>query len=120
MSEPLDIEVAWPARELSPNKSVHHMVLHRFRKAAKTEAAWATRIAMPARWQPEGEKVKVHLIAHPPKAWRTGDEDNLVSSTKSHRDGIAEVIGINDRHFEAPTVEWAERTERGKLIVRLI
>jgi crossover junction endodeoxyribonuclease RusA len=119
MSEALDIEVGWPARELSPNTSVHHMVLHRFRKAAKTEAGWATRIAMPVKWHPAGDRIKVHLIAHPPKAWRTGDSDNLIAQTKSFIDGIADVLGINDRNFEAPTVEWAERTQRGKLIVRI-
>jgi hypothetical protein len=118
-SDPLDIEVGWPAQELSPNKSVHHMVLHRFRKAAKNEAAWATRIAMPVKWQPSGERISVLLIAHPPKAWRTGDDDNLVSRVKSHLDGIASVLGVNDREFMAPTVEWADRCERGKLIVRI-
>lgn len=115
----LSIELGWPAHELSPNARVHHMVLHRFKKAAKIEAGWATRIAMPARWAPAGEKVKVHLICHLPKGGKQWDEDNLVAAVKAHLDGISEVIGINDRDFTAPTVEWADRTERGKLIVVL-
>jgi crossover junction endodeoxyribonuclease RusA len=117
--EHLDIELGWPAAELSPNARVHHMVHHRFKKAAKNEAGWATKIAMPFHWHPAGERITVHLVAHPPKAWRTGDEDNLVARCKAHLDGIAEVLGVNDRVFQAPTVEWADRCERGKLIVRI-
>jgi hypothetical protein len=117
--DPLRIDLSWPAHELSPNARVHPMVLHRFKRAAKNEAGWATKIAKPFRWHPQGETVAVHLIAHPPKAWRTGDDDNLVARVKAHLDGIAAVLGINDRLFQAPTVEWADRCERGKLVVVL-
>jgi crossover junction endodeoxyribonuclease RusA len=116
--EPLEIELSWPAAELSPNSRAHYMVRSRFSKAAKTEAGWATKLAQPARWHPpESGKIPVRLIAHPPKAWRTGDADNLVARVKSHLDGIADVLGVNDRDFEAPTVVWADRCDRGKLIV---
>lgn len=111
------IELSWPAHELSPNARAHHMVVHRFKKAAKTEASWATKIAMPFTWAPADGPIPVRLIAHPPMAWRTGDGDNLVARVKAHLDGIAQTIGVNDRRFEAPTVEWADRCERGKLIV---
>jgi crossover junction endodeoxyribonuclease RusA len=113
----LRVELSWPAKELSPNASVHHMVKHRFKKAAKLEASWATKIAMPMRWHPGDGKIPVHLIAHPPMAWRTGDDDNLVARVKAHLDGIAQTIGINDRQFAAPTVEWSDRCDRGKLFV---
>jgi crossover junction endodeoxyribonuclease RusA len=114
-TESLEIGLSWPAAELSPNARVHPMVKHRFAKAAKTEAGWAAKIALPSKWEPAA----VHLIAHPPKAWRTGDDDNLVARVKSHLDGIAEILGVNDRIFQAPTVEWADRCERGQLIVVL-
>ncbi len=35
MSESLLIELSWPAKQLSPNARVHHMVKHRYAKAAK-------------------------------------------------------------------------------------
>jgi hypothetical protein len=38
---------------------------------------------------------------------------------KAHLDGIANALGINDKHFGSPTVTWADKTERGKLIVSL-
>lgn len=120
MTEALDIEVGFPAHELNPNARVHPMVYHRFKKAAKNEAGWATRIAMPARWAPSGEKVNVHLVCHLGKGAKQWDEDNLVAAVKAHLDGISEIIGINDRNFAAPTVEWGERTNhRSKMIVRI-
>jgi crossover junction endodeoxyribonuclease RusA len=113
----LHIELGWPAEQLSPNSRAHHMVLHRFKKAAKTEAQWATKIAMPFDWAPAGETIKVHLIAHPKPTGPHPDADNFIASCKAALDGIATALGVNDRTFEAPTVEWADRCQRGKLIV---
>lgn len=118
---PLEVILGWPATELSPNARVHHMTRSRFKKAAKVEAGWATKIAVQnnREWKPNAETIQVHLVAHPPIAWRTGDKDNLIARVKSHLDGIAKVLGVNDRTFEAPTVAWADRCEPGKLIVVL-
>jgi crossover junction endodeoxyribonuclease RusA len=115
------IELGWPAKELSPNASVHHMKRARFKKAAKIEAGWATKIALQNNrdWEPAEETIRVHLIAHPPKHWSTGDKDNLVARAKSHLDGIAIVLGVNDKCFDAPTVTWADKFGIGKLIVEL-
>jgi crossover junction endodeoxyribonuclease RusA len=118
---PLRVELGYPAKELSPNTPVHHMKRARFKKAAKIEAGWATRIALQNNrsWEPSAAQIHVHLIVHPPSAWRTGDKDNFSARCKSHLDGIADALGINDRIFEAPTIEWADRCERGKLTVEL-
>jgi hypothetical protein len=78
----LRIDLSWPAAELSPNARKHHMVVSRFKKAAKIEAGWATKIARPFDWSPPEGQIPIHLIAHPPLAWRTGDADNLVSRCK--------------------------------------
>jgi crossover junction endodeoxyribonuclease RusA len=117
--EPLLIELSWPAKELSPNVSVHPMVLSRFKKAAKKEAGWATRIARPFTWVPPDGPIAVGITAYPPKNWGTGDKDNFVSRLKFHLDSIAEVIGVNDRQFESPVVKWADKTERGKVVIRI-
>lgn len=118
MSEPLIIELSWPAKELSPNARVHHMVKHRFAKAAKTEAGWATKYARPIRWASDGP-FSIQVTAYPPKNWGTGDNDNFVARLKSHFDGIADVLGVNDREFETPTIKWADKTERGKVVIRI-
>jgi hypothetical protein len=113
----LSIELGWPADPLWPNKSAHRYVEARSRKAAKNEAYYATKLIMPHDWAPAGEKVSVHLIAHCKPFGPHPDKDNTVAAVKSHLDGIALAIGTNDRDFEAPTVEFADRCERGKLIV---
>lgn len=115
---PLTIELAWPAKELSPNARVHHMVKHRYAKAAKIEAGWATKIARPFDWAHDGP-LAIAVTASPPKNWATGDTDNLIARLKSHLDGIAEVLGVNDRQFQAPTVQWADKTERGKVVITI-
>lgn len=116
--KPLVIELTWPAKELSPNARVHHMAKHRFAKAAKLEAGWATKIARPFDWGHDGP-FTIAITAHPPEGWRTGDNDNLIARMKSHLDGIAEVLGVNDREFQAPTVTWADRSGRGKVLVEI-
>lgn len=118
MAERIVVELSWPAKELSPNARVHHMVKHRYAKAAKTEAGWATKMVRPFDWAHDGP-LSVSVTAYPPKNWNTGDNDNLVARLKSHFDGIAEVLGVNDRQFEAPTIKWAEKTERGHIVVRI-
>lgn len=116
MSEPLLIELSWPAKELSPNSSVHPMVKARFKKAAKKEAGWATKIARPFNWGADGP-FEILVTAYPPKNWSTGDKDNFASRLKWHFDAIAEVLGVNDRMFESPIVKWADKTERGKVVI---
>lgn len=118
MSEPLLIELAWPAKGLSPNARIHRMVKHRCAKAAKKEAGWATKLARPFDWGHDGP-FAVHVTAYPPKHWSTADKDNFIARLKYHFDGIAEALGVNDRQFEAPTVKWAENTERGKVVVSI-
>lgn len=119
--KPLRIELGWPARELSPNSSVHHMQRARFKKAAKIEAGWATKLALQNNrdWQPAAEMILVNLIAYPKPTGPRPDADNFVASVKAHLDGIALVLGVNDRTFDAPTITWADKSEHGKLIVEL-
>ena len=120
-SEPLRIELSWPAKQLGSNSSVHHMVRHRFRKAARNEAGWATKEALQRNrdWAPAGEQINVHLICQAPTGTVQPDNDGMVYRVKGALDGIADALGINDRLFQAPTVEWADRCERGKLVVVL-
>jgi hypothetical protein len=117
----LQIELGWPARQLGSNASMHHMVLHRYRKAARTEANWATRIALGTQrdWAPAGERVNVNLICHPPTGTVQPDDDGMVYRVKGHLDGIADALGVNDNIFEAPTITWAEKVALGKLFVVL-
>jgi hypothetical protein len=95
------------------------MVKARFKKAARTEAGWATKVVRPFDYAPPEAPIPIHLIAHPKPDGPLPDRDNLIASLKSHFDGIAEVIGVNDRDFAAPTVTFADRCQRGKVIVEI-
>jgi hypothetical protein len=117
--EKLSIELSWPADPLWPNKSAHRYVEARSRKAAKREAFYATKLMMSHDWAPAGETASVHLIAHCKPTGPHPDKDNTVAAVKSHLDGIALAIGMNDRDFDAPTVTFAGRCERGKIIVEI-
>lgn len=110
------IELGWPAKALSPNAREHFMVVSRYRKAAKVEAGWATKIARPLDWGHDGP-FEIGITAYPPKNWATADKDNFVARMKSHLDGIAEALGVNDKTFQAPTLKWADKTERGKVVI---
>jgi crossover junction endodeoxyribonuclease RusA len=115
--EPILIELSWPAPALSPNARVHHTALYRAKKAAKTEAGWATKFVRPFDWGSDGP-FDVLIRAYPPVN-RNRDADNLVASCKAHLDGIAAVLGVNDSTFNAPRVEWCDVTQKGKLVIRI-
>ena len=115
---PLRIELGWPHKDLSPNSRAHRMAKWRASKDAKEEAGWATKAAIGrSRFEYPDERIPVRIIAHPPMAWRTGDDDNLASSAKPHFDAIAIALGVNDRRFEQGGVTWAERRDPPKMIV---
>lgn len=115
----ISIEIGWPAEVLSPNVRVHFYAVSRAKKAAKEEAYWATRTMLPLDWKAPAALFSVHLKAHPPQAWRTGDRDNFVARCKAALDGIANALGVNDRQFLTPTVEWAERRNRPIVIIEV-
>lgn len=115
----LRIELSWPAPELSPNGRAHPMVVARFKKAARNEAGWATKIARPIRWSPPEGEIPVRIIAHPKPTGPKPDADNLIASMKAAFDGIADVLEVNDRQFAAPTIEWGERCRNGLIVVEI-
>jgi crossover junction endodeoxyribonuclease RusA len=116
------LELGWPSPKLSPNARVHWAEKSRFTKASKDTAYWITKAALGAKFGPtfkyehDGSDIAVRLIAHPPKGKVAPDEDNLTSSTKAFRDGIALGLGVNDRHFRLQPIEWGDAVPNGKLV----
>ena len=116
MAGKIEIELGWPAKALSPNSRVHFMALSRAKKAAKTEAYWATKTVKPLDWTHDGTRLPIRIIAYPPDK-RARDDDNLASSLKASRDGIADALGIDDKLFEQQPVLWAEPVRNGRVCV---
>jgi crossover junction endodeoxyribonuclease RusA len=105
------LNLPYPAKALWPNGRAHFMA--KAREVKKHRAwAWAAAKASPLTSAGDGP-LPIRLIVHGKPTGPLPDRDGAVGACKSYLDGISDALGINDRHFAAPTVEFApERTSR--------
>ena len=96
------IEVSYPDRALWSNGRAHWRVKAREAKKLRAEAMWATKAA---NVRIGDSPIPVHIVVHQKRLGRTVDKDNAIAAAKHALDGIAAALGIDDRHFCAPTVE---------------
>lgn len=115
------VELPWPPALLWPNgprNKVGHVAS--VKKSFRHAAQWATILARKQRGEfarGEGE-IPVRLVVYAKPYGPLPDKDNCVAAVKNALDGIAIEIGVNDKHFAAPVVEFA--TPRcGKIEVHL-
>lgn len=117
--EAIIIDLGWPAKELWPNGGFGNRYANaRARKSAREEAFWATKHVKPLDWNHDGGTIRIHVIGHP-KTRNEVDAQNLIAGLKPHFDGIADALGVNDRLFAAPTVEWGDPAKGGRVTVRV-
>lgn len=123
---PLRIELGWPSQDLSPNGRPHFHAKARAAKKAVEEAFWATRQAMGAQCGPtvtkldhDGSKIRMTITAHPTPMTRNLDDDNFIARCKSHRDGIAKALGINDNLFAVQPLVVAAPVPNGRMIITI-
>lgn len=103
------VKLSWPPKLLWPNGSRgNHFSVSAAKKKYRHEAEWAT-IAARGTTKPDfGEaEIPVKLIVYPKPRGPLPDKDNCVSAMKVGLDAIAAQIGINDRQFAAPVVEFS-------------
>lgn len=93
----LTVILPWPPKELSPNARVHWA---KRSKAAKDYRRYCWVMALSAGVSSIDWYGKVHLFLdfYPPDR-RHRDDDNMIASFKSGRDGIADALGIDDKRF---------------------
>lgn len=105
------IVLPFPAKVLWPNgRTLNHRYKAAAFRKAREEAAWATKAA---NVRIGNSPIPVHITVCPKAKGPAPDADNCVSAAKAYLDGIASALGINDRHFAAPTVSISEeRTGR--------
>ena len=101
MTDKLTLVLPWPPKELSPNARVHWRKKSPITKAYRAECAMQV---MAHQWGYEIVKKitsgRLHLwIDFYPPDRRHRDDDNMISSFKSGRDGIADALGIDDKRF---------------------
>lgn len=109
------IRLPWPNRGLSPNARLHYMALAKLKAAAKRDAAYLTLAALPRGGRTFSAPLPMRWTFCPPSR-RHYDRDNLIASMKAAADGIAQAIGLDDRHF-VPTYDMGEPVKGGAVVV---
>lgn len=117
----MKVSLPWPEKLLWPNGSAgNHYSVSAAKKRAKNDASWAAIEARQAYGVPtfSGEEIPIRLVVYAKPKGPLPDKDNCIAAVKVQLDAIAREIGVNDRHFSAPVVEFADpRTGRMEIIV---
>jgi crossover junction endodeoxyribonuclease RusA len=100
------IVLPYPHKSLWPNGRSHWAEKAR---EVKKHRKWAYLAAREAKISIGNGPVPVHIVVQPKARGPAPDRDNAVSACKAYIDGIAEALGVNDRHFAAPTVTISEK-----------
>lgn len=104
------VTIPWPDRRLSPNARVHWTVRSKVARAARYEAQV---LAVKAGLRNlKGSKATVSAVFNPPDR-RGRDIDNMFASVKPKIDGIADVLGIDDRYWEWSGIKRGEPSRPG-------
>lgn len=99
------VTLPWPPKELSPNARVHWSALARAKKAYR--AACAMQAQHQGVRRLAAAKLHVSLTFYPPSR-RAFDLDNALARMKSGLDGLADVLGVDDKHWSLG-IERAEQ-----------
>lgn len=113
------VTLPWPDKLLWPNgPRGNTFAVSRLKKKFRHDAEWATISARGSGFAHDGSEIPVKLVVFAKPKGPLPDKDNCVAAVKVGLDAIASQIGVNDKHFSAPVVEFAaERT--GKIEVHL-
>ena len=92
----LTVMLPWPPKELSPNARQHWTVLAKAKKAYRAACAWTAKEQGAGRI--EADKLHLSLVFYPPSR-RAYDLDNALARMKSGLDGLADVLGVDDKRW---------------------
>lgn len=119
---------AWPPKDLSPNARNHWSVRSKLCKSYRWACFIQAKKAIDQGWADvheykrlvaAGHKLALTIDFYPPDR-RHRDDDNVIASFKAGRDGIADALGIDDRHFVAQmTFRRDEPIPNGLVMVSL-
>jgi len=102
----LAVDLPWPNRVLHPNARPHYMAKAKAVKKARADAA---SMATAAGLRGMSAEAVVATITFSPPTNHAHDIDGLLSSVKAYIDGLADVIGIDDSHWDIVPVKAAMR-----------
>lgn len=92
----LQLTLPWPPKELSPNARQHWSKLARAKKAYRAACAWTAKEQGAQRI--EADRLHLTLVFVPPNR-RAHDLDNCLARMKSGLDGLADVLGVDDKRW---------------------
>ncbi|MDR2333723.1 MAG: endonuclease [Burkholderiaceae bacterium] len=90
------LTLPWPPKELSPNARQHWRVLAKAKKAYREACAWTAKEQ--GACKQDAEKLHLAITFFPPSR-RAYDLDNALARMKSGLDGLADVLGVDDKHW---------------------
>lgn len=106
----LTFTLPFPDKALWPNGRAHWGAKSRAVKSHRADA-WAAAKAAGLKAGPYS-RVSIAITVHP-KTRHPIDRDNCVSASKAALDGIADALGVDDRHFDTPSVSFGEPIKGG-------
>jgi len=103
------LQLPYPHKALWPNGRAHWGAKAKQVKAHRAWAFMATKAALPARFESNGERIPVRLIVSANPKGPLPDKDNCLAAAKAYLDGIAEALGVNDNLFDPQPVHFSGR-----------
>lgn len=110
----LNITLPWPPKELSPNARLHWSKLASAKKTYRYVCAVQAKVQGARAIQ--AEKLHLSLTFYPPTR-RAFDLDNALARMKSGLDGLADVLGVDDRHWSLSIARAEEIGGMVKVVV---
>ena len=96
MSEPQHFTLPWPPSDLSPTARQPWRKLARAKKEYRAACAWTAKEQGGQRLDAENLHLTITFV--PPNR-RAHDLDNCLARMKSGLDGLADVLGVDDKHW---------------------
>jgi len=115
----LELVLPWPSKDLSPNGRVHWRVKAKATKAARQLAVvLAFEAGLRDAWLPPG-RLHLWIDIYQAPGKKLPDDDNMLGRCKAYRDGLAQVLGIDDKRFKSHPDVKAERRPGGQVVMRI-
>jgi crossover junction endodeoxyribonuclease RusA len=113
------ITLPFPPLHCWPNaRSRSHWPSTDAKAKAKRWAYLATRAAAGG-FSGDGSSIPVTVHVHAKPRGPLPDGDNVNAACKAYFDGIAEALGVNDRHFVVAAPVFGERVKGGKVVIKI-
>jgi len=105
------VVLPWPPKELSPNARVHWAVLAKVKKTYREVCRVQAIMQGVKKVQAQGMHVNLTFQAPTRRAF---DLDNALARTKAGLDGLADALGVDDKHW---TLTIAKSDQIGGMVV---